>query len=332
MDERDRVHLGGYPAPLREVLGVRVEEFCPAAEHERFPVRGHGVLSHLEGVADLWREDLRLAGAAPELVFDSAGWAGRPAVTRHEFGKGIARYLSTRLDAVTMRAVLGRALAEAGVAPVVEGLPAGIQAGVRAGAGRRFLILLNHTGDKHDIALSGEWERRPGPVGRGRRHRHPAAFGRRRAPRRRANRLNPPSRTPPALIQHGAGRAPLPPGLPIPTSQGRSGRPDRVRRVPRARPDASRPQATTRDSALNSRPATISETKPSGPTRAVTDQRDPVQGPLDVEVIEIRWGQVGRGPVVPEGDAARLPGASDGVLGTGDLLVEQFQDAPALRR
>jgi beta-galactosidase len=56
-----------------------------------------------------------------------------------------------------MRAVLGLALAEAGVTPVVAGLPSGVQASVRAGAGRRFLILLNHTGDKHDITLQGEW-------------------------------------------------------------------------------------------------------------------------------------------------------------------------------
>jgi beta-galactosidase len=157
VDEHDRVHLGGYPGPLREVLGVRVEEFCPAAEHETFPVRGYGALAQVEGVADLWREDLRLDGAEPEIAFDSQDWAGRPAVTRHEYGKGTARYLSTRLDPATMRAVLGLALAEAGVTPVVAGLPSGVQASVRAGAGRRFLILLNHTGDKRDITLQGEW-------------------------------------------------------------------------------------------------------------------------------------------------------------------------------
>ncbi|WP_188193214.1 beta-galactosidase [Nonomuraea sp. SYSU D8015] len=157
VDEHDRVHLGGYPAPLREVLGVRVEEFCPAAEHETFPVRGCEALADHEGVAGLWREDLRLTGARPELVFDAPGWAGRPVATRHEYGAGTARYLSARLDEATMRAILGRAAAEAGVKPVVEGLPSGVQASVRAGDGRRFLILLNHTGDKHDVALTGEW-------------------------------------------------------------------------------------------------------------------------------------------------------------------------------
>lgn len=128
VDEHDRVHLGGYPGPLREVLGVRAEEFWPAAEGETFPVRGSGVLDGPAGTADLWREDLRLAGAEAELVFDAPGWEGRPALTRHAFGEGVARYLPTRVDEATMRAVLGRALAEAGVPPAVAGLPAGVQA------------------------------------------------------------------------------------------------------------------------------------------------------------------------------------------------------------
>ncbi|MBB6344271.1 beta-galactosidase [Nonomuraea muscovyensis] len=168
VDEHDRVHLGGYPAPLREVLGVRAEEFCPAAEHETFPVRGHGALDGVAGVADLWREDLRLTGAEAELVFDAPGWSGRPAATRHAYGSGVARYLPTRVDEATMRALLGRALAEAGVRPVVEGLPAGVQASLRTGAGRSFLILLNHTDGKQDVTLDGDWtpalEPADGPV------------------------------------------------------------------------------------------------------------------------------------------------------------------------
>jgi beta-galactosidase len=165
VDEHDRVHLGGYPAPLREVLGVRVEEFCPAAEQETFPVRGRGALADVEGLAGLWREDLHLTGAEAELVFDAPGWAGRPAVTRHAFGDGVARYLSTRLDGAAMRAVLGRALDEAGVRPVVEGLPAGVQASLRTGEGRAFLILLNHTDGKQDVTVAGEWTSALEPAG-----------------------------------------------------------------------------------------------------------------------------------------------------------------------
>ncbi|NEA55440.1 hypothetical protein G3I60_15110 [Streptomyces sp. SID13666] len=79
VDEHDRVHLGGYPAPLRDVLGLYVEEFWPADEGATFPVReaADGGTSH-EGrsSADLWREDVVLTGAAPELLF--AGRLGRP--------------------------------------------------------------------------------------------------------------------------------------------------------------------------------------------------------------------------------------------------------------
>ncbi|GII76577.1 beta-galactosidase [Sphaerisporangium rufum] len=165
VDEYDRVHLGGYPAPLRDVLGVRVEEFWPAAERETFPVRGCGPFAAARGVADLWREDLRLCGAEAEFVFDAPGEPAWPAATRHAHGRGVARYLSTRLDEATMRAVLGRALREAGVAPAVAGLPPGVQASVRTGDGLAFLILLNHSADRHEVTLPGMWYDALGPSG-----------------------------------------------------------------------------------------------------------------------------------------------------------------------
>ncbi|WP_443050301.1 beta-galactosidase trimerization domain-containing protein [Streptomyces sp. NBC_00286] len=51
VDDCDRVHLGGYPPPLREVLGLCVEEFWSLAEKGTVDVR------HPDGTvsrADLW--------------------------------------------------------------------------------------------------------------------------------------------------------------------------------------------------------------------------------------------------------------------------------------
>lgn len=159
VDEHDRVHLGGYPAPLRDVLGLYVEEFWPADEGATFPVReaADGGMSDEGGSsAGLWREDVVLTGAAPELLFAGPGWDGRPAATVHGYGAGTARYIATRPDEATMRAILERALADAGVTPVLPGLPAGVQATVRAGDGYDILFLLNHTDGTHVVELPGE--------------------------------------------------------------------------------------------------------------------------------------------------------------------------------
>lgn len=103
---------------------------------------------------------MKLVGARPELFFAGPDWDDdRPAATVHAHGAGTARYLATRLDPLTMRAVVDHALADAGVAPVLPGLPglpAGIQATVRHGADHDVLVLLNHTGDTHEVTLPAD--------------------------------------------------------------------------------------------------------------------------------------------------------------------------------
>jgi beta-galactosidase len=74
---------------------------------------------------------------------------GRPAVTRHASGDGVAWYLATRLDPAAM---LSRACAEAGVEPVLPGLPEGVEAVRRRGADGDYLFVLNHTDAPVDVA------------------------------------------------------------------------------------------------------------------------------------------------------------------------------------
>lgn len=143
VDDCDRVHLGGYPAHLRRLLGLRIEEFWPLAEGETIPVRGE-----LTGTADLWSEAIDLAGADAVAAFASGELAGRPAITRNSYGAGTAWYVGTRLKPATLRTLMDRVRDQSGVQPVLPGLPEGVQATVRAGgdAGdrRSFLFLLNH--------------------------------------------------------------------------------------------------------------------------------------------------------------------------------------------
>ncbi|MCF2528096.1 beta-galactosidase [Yinghuangia soli] len=158
VDENDRVHLGGYPGPLRDVLGVRVEEFWPTAEGEGIPVRAADGTPEPAGAASLWREDVALHGARPELLFAGPDWDDRPAATVHTYGAGTARYIATRPDPATMAELTARALADAKVAPVLPGLPHGVQAVIRhstpdSGPAYDVLILLNHTEDEHEIEL-----------------------------------------------------------------------------------------------------------------------------------------------------------------------------------
>ena len=140
VDEHDHVRLGGYPGALRELLGVRVEEFAPLAA-------GHVVTVDGLGAGTVWAERGRSDGAEVLARFTDGPAAGDPAVTRHGPGAGSATYVATSLDDEARAAVLDEVLRAAGVGPAVAGLPDGVEAVRRhAGDGTRFLFLLNHSG------------------------------------------------------------------------------------------------------------------------------------------------------------------------------------------
>ncbi|MGW5862259.1 beta-galactosidase [Streptomyces sp. NPDC055239] len=132
-DEHDRVHLGGYPAPFRELLGLRVEEFDPRPD-------------------GTWSEEIHLEGAEAITTFTD----GSPAVTRHAYGEGTAWYLGTRPPPKEMRELLDRVRTECGVTPVLPDLPEGVQARTRVtGAGERIHIVLDERDLSMDVRKGG---------------------------------------------------------------------------------------------------------------------------------------------------------------------------------
>ncbi len=149
VDERPHARLGGYPAPpLREALGVRVEEPRPLRRGERIALSdgAHGTV---------WSEYLHLDGAEAIASYTCGMLAGRPALTRHAFGAGHGWYLSTVLDTSDYAALVERLLREAGV---VREWPPGVEAVTRG----RWCFLLNHGGDTvplprtaHDLLTGG---------------------------------------------------------------------------------------------------------------------------------------------------------------------------------
>jgi beta-galactosidase len=136
VDTCDRVHLGGYPAPFRRMLGLTIEEFRPLPEHVSVE------LSH--GSGSVWSEEVRLEGAEAVERFTTGALAGEPAVTRHRFGQGSAWYLATRPDPATMRHLLDRVREAASVSPVLPGLPDAVQARARQIEGGLCYVVLNH--------------------------------------------------------------------------------------------------------------------------------------------------------------------------------------------
>ena len=147
VDENDQIRLGGYPAPFRKLLGLKVEEFDALPVGVTNAVKAEQAFS-----ADLWADVITLEGAEALATFGSGFYAGRPAVTEYAFGEGSSFYLGTRLDAAGTAWVLEKVCQQAGV--TAESFPEGVEAVRRTSEGADYLVLLNHTANEVQVELS----------------------------------------------------------------------------------------------------------------------------------------------------------------------------------
>jgi beta-galactosidase len=143
VDENDHAWLGGYPGALRDLLGVRIEEFAPLPD-------GAGVLLDDGSRGTLWADRVTLTGPDVEVLarFAEGDAAGLPAVTRRTVpGGGSAAYVSTRLGPGGLAPLLGRLLSAAGVTSELPPAARGrVELAVRGGGSHDYWFLVNRTG------------------------------------------------------------------------------------------------------------------------------------------------------------------------------------------
>jgi beta-galactosidase len=126
---------------LRELLGIRtLHEWWPLDEDESAGTDAFG--------GTLWSEEIEAAeDATVEATYKGGELDGLPAVLR----RGRAWYLSTLPEPHALQVLLARIAADAGVRPVLDGLPDGVEA-VRRGD---LLFVLNHGREPVTVALPG---------------------------------------------------------------------------------------------------------------------------------------------------------------------------------
>jgi beta-galactosidase len=173
VDDSERVHLGGYPALLQDVLGLEVEEWHALPQGRAWP------LSDGYGGATFWAEAIHARTAQTLARFEEGPLAGRPALLRHPFGRGTSWYFGTRLDTENFQTYVATIAADCGLAaPIV--IPQGVEQVFRRIASREVHFVINHletptaiglgkhsyrelltgetrTGDGHELAPAGVW-------------------------------------------------------------------------------------------------------------------------------------------------------------------------------
>ena len=154
VDQNDHVGLGGYPAALRKLLGIHVEEFDPWTEAmTNEVVIREGVLRGTYPCT-LWGEMLHLEGAQALGVFVSDYYANGPALSVHQFGQGKAYYLATQGNEALLDKLAQLLCQESGVTSILE-TPQGVEVTRRTRAdGRSIYFVLNHTNSSVQVTLA----------------------------------------------------------------------------------------------------------------------------------------------------------------------------------
>ncbi|HEY9323864.1 MAG TPA: beta-galactosidase trimerization domain-containing protein, partial [Agromyces sp.] len=187
VDGHDQFRTGGFVTQLRDVLGIRFEDFG-ALGGASVGGMGVGALSAAAAPAvratagftvggtpaegRLVAESIHAVGADVVSHFETGAAAGRPALTRHRHGAGEAWYIATLPDTAGADAVVAALVESSGVRPVVAGLPADVEVARRG----ELVTLINHGDDDVDIAIEGTDAETGAPVERVRLASQEAAF------------------------------------------------------------------------------------------------------------------------------------------------------------
>ncbi|WP_326609135.1 beta-galactosidase [Streptomyces scopuliridis] len=146
VDPDDRVHPGPYPGALRDLLGLRVDEYLP--------LTAGGIAGLDDGsTGHIWAERVVPdAGTEVESRFTEGPAAGGPAILR----RGNTRYLATRPDVPSLLRLLPLWAARAGCTTPVRGAGHGVEV-VRRSAprGGSWLFAVNHTLHPVRVAATG---------------------------------------------------------------------------------------------------------------------------------------------------------------------------------
>jgi beta-galactosidase len=143
------------PGLLAELAGLTAEEVRPYQHGQTHEVVFKtGPMAGKTATVGTWIEVLQ-PGNGAEIMAEYRGEpvAGRAAITHNRLGKGRVFYMGVYLPAPALREFLRDCLPEF----PVKHIPDGLEVTVRRDGQRRLLFLINHSGDRRDLMLPGQF-------------------------------------------------------------------------------------------------------------------------------------------------------------------------------
>ena len=157
VDESDLCYTGGFPGPLRNLLGIWAEEIDCLDEGERNLVQGlAGNASGLQGPYQVRHlcELIHAESAQTLATYRDDFYAGRPAVTMNRFGKGKAWHVASRNDLPFQRDFFAGIISELALTQAIDAdLPPGVVATARTDGESSWVFVQNYTAQQQLVTI-----------------------------------------------------------------------------------------------------------------------------------------------------------------------------------
>ncbi|SHK24147.1 beta-galactosidase [Anaerocolumna jejuensis DSM 15929] len=152
-EEHDLVITGGYPGPLRDIMGIWVEETdaLPKGSENTFSYKG------IKYPAKLLCDIMHLEGARALSSYETEFYAGTPVIVKNEFGKGSSYYIGTSSNGEFYEEFIKDICMEKGVRPVCV-TPKEVEATERKNESGTYLFYLNHGEKENKVVLEKDYQ------------------------------------------------------------------------------------------------------------------------------------------------------------------------------
>jgi beta-galactosidase len=161
VDQHDLCFFGGFPGPLRDVLGIWNEEIDSLYPEERnalVPDADCDLTLRAEYELRELCERIHSETAQPLAHYKTDFYAGEPALTRNRYGGGQAYYLAARAGEDFLDDFYGELAYRLGLPRAVDAeLPRGVTVRERRSGDNTYLFFQNFTTDTHRIELNEQY-------------------------------------------------------------------------------------------------------------------------------------------------------------------------------
>jgi beta-galactosidase len=137
------------PGPLASLAGVAIHDYDPETTQKQEVGGDHGETYP----AGVWFDILSPATAKTLATYGKRYYAGKPAVTLNQSGRGSVFYVGTESSAPRFYNWLAAEACRAAGVTQAPGVPAGVEMAVREKAGEKLIFLINFTDSAQTVSL-----------------------------------------------------------------------------------------------------------------------------------------------------------------------------------